>query len=156
MRPLGPIWESFGRCLPILRSIRLWYSRVGEGRRVGTGPRPPPGGGCRPWVLGATRDKTGAKRHANLHRKLRPLMFTQLAFGGTLDPKTLPILLNPFKLWQQMGPLGPFVAKFGTRRPKGRTSMASTAPCGVFGRSFRSAVFWGCLFCPRSTFLGLF
>ena len=25
---------------------RLWYSRVGEGRRVGTGARPPGGGGA--------------------------------------------------------------------------------------------------------------
>ena len=51
---------------------------------------------------------------------------TQLAFGGTLYPKTLPILPNPFQIWQQMGLLGPFVAKFGTRRA-GRKSMASAA-----------------------------
>ena len=40
-------------------------------------------------------------------------MLFRSAFGGTLDPKTLAILLNPFQIWQQMGPLGPFVAKFG-------------------------------------------
>ena len=50
------------------------------------------------------------------------------ARGSALDPKTLPILPNAFQIWQQMGPLGPFVAKFGTRRPKGRKSMASAAP----------------------------
>ena len=50
------------------------------------------------------------------------------AFGGTLGPKTLPILLNPFQIWQQMGPLGPFVAKFGTWRP--HTYGIHCAPAG--------------------------
>ena len=42
--------------------------------------------------------------------------------------KTLSKIPNAFQIWQQMGPLGPFVAKFGARRSKGRTSMPSTAP----------------------------
>ena len=69
------------------------------------------------------------------------------ARGRALAPKILSTLPHAFQIWQQMGPLGPFVAKFGPWRPKGRKSMASLRPCGVFSSSFRSAVFWQCLFC---------
>ena len=43
-----------------------------------------------------------------------------------------------------------------TGGPKAAKVWHPLRPCGVFGRSFRYAVFWQCLFCLVSPILGLF
>ena len=68
--------------------------------------------------------------------------------------RSLATLANPFQIWQQMGPLGPFVAKFGTWRPKGRASVASAAPLRGIWSQFPFCCVLAVLILPTYSYFG--
>ena len=84
-------------------------------------------------------------------------------FGSSVPPNASCVTQNGLKSaqreskWLKMAQNRPKMApNLVPGGPKAAQVWHPLRPCGAFGRSFRSAVFWQCLFCPRSPILSLF